>query len=80
MVQQVRRNMQDKKTIMSSKGNVKMVTCTGEAHSNPFINHCTTCLPYWGRYPVCNQCGHKLYPTPTGYSCHTCKVFYKGKL
>ena len=21
--------------------------CTGEAHSNPFIDHCGVCMPYW---------------------------------
>ena len=25
--------------------------CTGDAHSNPFIDHCMVCLPHWGSYP-----------------------------
>ena len=28
------------------------VKCTGEAHSNPFIDHCGVCMPHWGKYPV----------------------------
>lgn len=28
------------------------VKCTGEAHSNPYIDHCMVCLPFWGRYPM----------------------------
>ena len=28
------------------------VKCTGEAHSNPFIDNCWTCMPFWGSYPV----------------------------
>jgi hypothetical protein len=27
------------------------VKCTGEAHSNPYIDHCFVCLPHWGHYP-----------------------------
>jgi hypothetical protein len=22
--------------------------CTGAAHSNPFIDHCGVCMPFWG--------------------------------
>ncbi len=22
--------------------------CSGEAHSNPFIDHCSMCMPHWG--------------------------------
>jgi hypothetical protein len=28
------------------------VECNGEAHSNPYIDHCGVCMPYWGRYPM----------------------------
>ena len=27
------------------------VECNGEAHSNPHIDHCMVCLPFWGEYP-----------------------------
>jgi hypothetical protein len=27
------------------------VQCIGEAHKNPFIDHCMVCLPHWGKYP-----------------------------
>lgn len=26
--------------------------CNGEAHSNPYIDHCGVCMPHWGKYPV----------------------------
>ena len=26
--------------------------CNGEAHSNPYIDHCGVCMPYWGTFPV----------------------------
>lgn len=26
----------------------KMIPCNGEAHSNPFIDHCGCCVPHWG--------------------------------
>lgn len=25
-----------------------LVPCTGEAHSNAFIDHCSVCMPRWG--------------------------------
>lgn len=28
------------------------VKCTGEAHSNPWIDNCWGCAPHWGHYPV----------------------------
>lgn len=28
------------------------IKCTGEAHSNPYIDHCGVCMPHWGKYPV----------------------------
>lgn len=28
------------------------VKCNGEAHGNPYIDHCGVCMPFWGRYPV----------------------------
>lgn len=31
---------------------VVMVECSGEAHSNPFIDHCMVCMPNWGSYPT----------------------------
>ena len=27
------------------------VKCTGEAHSNPYIDHYGVCMPHWGSYP-----------------------------
>jgi hypothetical protein len=27
---------------------VELVPCPGEAHSNPFIDHCMLCAPRWG--------------------------------
>ena len=28
----------------------RIVECRGEAHSNPWIDHCSWCLPLRGRY------------------------------
>ena len=28
------------------------VECTGEAHTNPWIDNCGVCAPFWGYYPV----------------------------
>lgn len=33
-----------------------IVECTGEAHSNPYIDHCYECMPYWKYVPVCPYC------------------------
>ena len=27
---------------------IKLVPCPGEAHSNPWIDHCMLCAPRWG--------------------------------
>jgi len=32
------------------------VKCNGEAHGNPYIDHCMICIPYWGEYPICPYC------------------------
>jgi hypothetical protein len=34
----------------------KYVECPGEAHSNPYIDHCMTCLPNWGRIAIPASC------------------------
>jgi hypothetical protein len=38
------------KTVRYRGKNFRIVECHGEAHSNPFIDHCMVCLPYWGVY------------------------------
>lgn len=48
--------------------------CNGEAHSNPYIDNCMVCLPYWGKYPVCPIHDTKLHET--GY-CKKGKHFCK---
>lgn len=53
----------------------RVETCTGEAHSNPHIDHCWVCMPYWGNYPVCG-CGHKLSVTGAGFICRACHIRY----
>lgn len=48
------------KTLRGSKfckKHAKLVTtefipCTGEAHSNSFIDHCSMCMPHWGSREV----------------------------
>ena len=31
-----------------------LVRCSGEAHSNPFIDNCGVCMPRWGVHEVAN--------------------------
>jgi hypothetical protein len=50
--------------------------CNGEAHSNPHIDHCGVCMPYWGDYPVCPDCGRKLMAGgATKSMCRTCRQY-----
>lgn len=30
----------------------ELIPCTGEAHSNPYIDHCMMCAPRWGQREV----------------------------
>jgi hypothetical protein len=39
---------------------VVMQKCNGEAHSNPYIDHCMVCMPHWGEYPVAMPKGSPL--------------------
>lgn len=32
-----------------------IVKCTGEAHSNAFIDNCMRCAPHWGHYAVSSR-------------------------
>jgi hypothetical protein len=52
------------------------VKCKGEAHSNPYIDNCGVCMPYWETYPICPKCRYKL--TGTG-KCTGCGKFYNIK-
>lgn len=31
---------------------IRWVPCSGEAHGNPYVDHCGVCQPWWGEYPV----------------------------
>ena len=31
-----------------TKARTRLVPCPGEAHSNPFIDNCSLCMPRWG--------------------------------
>jgi len=43
------------------------VKCTGEAHSNPFIDHCGVCMPHWGEFPTCPYCkSSRIKEWPSG--------------
>ncbi len=60
---------------------VKWEQCTGEAHSNAYIDHCHSCVPFWGRYPVCPVHGTRLEADskilrPKKVKCQDCKKFY----
>jgi hypothetical protein len=41
--------------------------CTGEAHSNAYIDNCMSCAPHWGYYYTCPSCTGKIDPSKTGY-------------
>jgi hypothetical protein len=34
--------------------------CCGEAHSNPYIDNCWTCAPFWELFPACPDCAGTL--------------------
>lgn len=50
--------------------------CRGEAHRNPYIDHCMVCLPWWGRYPTCSACGSKLRERRNDLICDKCKLVH----
>jgi len=37
-----------------------IVSCSGAAHRNPFIDNCYSCMPFWSRFPECPNCHLKL--------------------
>lgn len=58
------------------------VECTGEAHSNPYIDNCMSCIPFWHYFPTCPNCKEEArgveYPrmlTDKGY-CKGCRNHY----
>ena len=56
------------------KLNAKWIKCQGEAHSNPYIDHCGICMPFWGEYPVCPIDKTRLIKK--GY-CTTCRRHFE---
>lgn len=46
--------------------------CSGEAHTNPYIDHCMICFPWWDAYPYCTGCRRKLRETKKFYICPGC--------
>ena len=48
-----------KKSCECNREYVLWETCTGEAHSNPYIDNCGVCMPEWGRIPFCPNCWHE---------------------
>jgi hypothetical protein len=50
-----------------------VVHCIGEAHSNPYIDNCSMCMPYWGHVPLCPTHDRKL--AESGY-CRLCRKYY----
>lgn len=50
------------------------IKCNGEAHTNPFIDNCGICMPYWEEYPTCPMCNRKIINSRTGW-CKTCKKY-----
>ena len=68
-----------------AKQNATIVKCTGEAHSNPFIDNCGVCMPWWRQVPNCPTDGTKLLPKGYGTGnidlndgfCRTCKRHFE---
>lgn len=48
--------------------------CCGEAHTNPYIDNCMVCMPYWEFYPICPI--HKYKLRDKGW-CKECRKHYK---
>lgn len=70
---------------MKAKVEVTWVQCSGEAHEpGNMADHCMVCLPYWGEFPVCNDCGCKLpakhrkvlKPGVVRYFCPACRKHF----
>lgn len=40
------------KEIYRRKPTGQMLPCTGDAHSNPYIDNCMICAPRWGEVPA----------------------------
>lgn len=68
----------------AQKAKAVWIKCNGEAHSNPFIDNCGVCLPYWENIPTCPTDGAKLVETSqanweagtrVGY-CRACKKHF----
>lgn len=50
------------------------IKCNGEAHSNPYIDNCGICMPFWGDYPICPNDKTRL--NEKGY-CKSCKNHFE---
>lgn len=49
------------------------VKCSGEAHSNAYIDHCSICMPWWSEYPTCPRCKSRL-SSSKGF-CRKCQKY-----
>lgn len=49
----------------------KRIECVHEG--GPYLDHCWTCAPWWGRYYVCPT--HSIKLKESGY-CRMCKKYY----
>jgi hypothetical protein len=48
--------------------------CNGEAHKNPYIDHCMVCLPYWSKIYICPNHNNRL--ADNGW-CEECSKYYE---
>lgn len=53
-------------------GTVLYIDCTGAAHTNPFIDNCGICAPYWERIPLCEKHRWKLSIRGMRVECEKC--------
>jgi hypothetical protein len=57
--------------------------CNGEAHNNPFIDHCDQCMPFWASYPTCPECKGRVNKSNPDRGknllwCPTCSIHLKA--
>jgi hypothetical protein len=58
---------------MSNVLEIQWERCSGEAHTNPYIDHCQLCMPYWEDIPTCPDDHRKLADKGNYFQCPLCR-------
>lgn len=60
----------------SGPGRCAWRACPSDAHRREDqVDHCGTCAPFWGRYPICHACGDRLEEGRAGHwRCAACQI------